>query len=64
MLTTPQTVTRPTTPFQIPSIYDCTFEDDFCQWTFLTDRALNRTRNQGATSTAETGPQFDVTTHT
>ncbi|CAF4526468.1 unnamed protein product, partial [Rotaria magnacalcarata] len=36
----------------------------FCQWTFLTDGNLNWTRNQGATLTAETGPQFDVTTHT
>jgi hypothetical protein len=29
-LTTPQTVTCPSTVFQIPTIYDCTFEADFC----------------------------------
>ncbi len=46
----------------VPSIYDCTFEADFCSWTHRTDAALNWTRNQGSTSTAETGPQFDVTT--
>ncbi|CAF0847412.1 unnamed protein product, partial [Rotaria sordida] len=64
ILTTPQTITRPTTPFQIPSIYDCTFEVDFCSWTHLTDGSLNWTRNQGATTSFETGPQFDVTTQT
>ncbi|UJR31098.1 hypothetical protein I4U23_018606, partial [Adineta vaga] len=64
VLTTPATVTRPTTAYQIPSIYDCTFEVDFCSWTHRSDAALNWTRNQGSTSTFETGPQFDVTTHT
>ncbi|CAF4185562.1 unnamed protein product, partial [Rotaria sp. Silwood2] len=64
ILTTPQTVTRPTTPFQTPSIYDCTFEVDFCSWTHRTDAALNWTRDQGGTTTAETGPPFDVTTQT
>lgn len=62
-LTTPTAVPRPSTSTSIPSIYDCTFEDDFCSWTHRTDGALNWTRNQGSTSTYETGPQFDVTTH-
>jgi hypothetical protein len=48
--------------FIVPSIYDCTFEIDFCSWTHLADGALNWTRNQGSTTTHETGPQFDVTT--
>lgn len=50
--------------FLVPSIYDCNFEVDFCQWTRLTDGARNWTRNRGSTSTIETGPQFDVTTQT
>ena len=81
ILTTPATVTRPTTAFQslfildknykrnkifffniVPSIYDCTFEVDFCSWTHRADAKLQWLRNQGSTSTAETGPQFDVTT--
>jgi len=78
-LTTPATVTRPTTPFQslfniiittnkhyfsfiVPTIYDCTFEVDFCSWTSRADGVLNWTRNQGSTTTFETGPLFDVTT--
>lgn len=48
--------------FVVPSIYDCTFETDFCLWTHRSDGALNWTRNQGKTTTHETGPQFDVTT--
>ena len=48
----------------VPTIYDCTFEVDFCNWIHRTDAALNWTRNQGSTDSFETGPAFDVTTQT
>ena len=57
-----QTTTRvPTTVTPIPSVYDCNFEVDFCNWENDVSRPLNWTRNKGSTTTSETGPSVDHT---
>lgn len=56
----PITTTKsPITSF--PSVYDCTFEKDFCTWTNDNSTALKWIRNRGSTSTFETGPTTDHT---
>jgi hypothetical protein len=57
-----QTTTRlPTTVTPIPSVYDCNFEVDFCNWENDYTRPLNWTRNRGSTTISETGPSVDHT---
>lgn len=45
----------------LPSVYDCSFEKDYCQWTNDTTRPLYWIRNNGQTGTYETGPTTDHT---
>lgn len=45
-----------------PSIYDCTFESNWCSWTQALDDKFNWTRVQGKTPSRYTGPTTDHTT--
>ena len=45
-----------------PSIWDCTFESDWCSWTQALDDKFNWTRVQGKTPSQYTGPVTDHTT--
>ena len=56
----PTTTTKnPITSF--PSVYDCNFETNFCNWNNDVTRKLMWTRNSGSTSSYETGPTIDHT---
>ena len=49
-------------PIPAPSIYDCTFEQNFCSWTQSLADNFNWTRQQGASPSLQTGPDSDHTT--
>jgi hypothetical protein len=53
------TTANPITP--IPSVYDCNFEKDFCNWKNDINRPLKWKRNRGSTDSDETGPSIDHT---
>lgn len=55
------TTTKAPTSTPKPSIYDCTFEVDFCNWKNDLTRPLNWTRTQGETESFDTGAQVDHT---
>ncbi|RNA14511.1 MAM and LDL-receptor class A domain-containing 2-like, partial [Brachionus plicatilis] len=57
--TTTTTKVPLTTP--IPSVYDCTFENDFCNWKNDFSLPMNWTRTKGKTSSIETGAEIDHT---
>ena len=53
------TTFNPITP--IPSVYDCNFEKDYCNWKNDVSRPILWKRNRGYTSSDETGPTIDHT---
>ena len=53
------TTKNPITP--TPSIYDCNFEIDLCNWKNDLTVPLTWLRNKGSTSSSETGPNTDHT---
>ena len=61
VLTTPQVFTTiPTVP-ATPSVYDCNFENGFCNWKQPSGFNLQWLRQQGTTPSALTGPLVDHT---
>ncbi|XP_025084901.1 MAM and LDL-receptor class A domain-containing protein 1-like [Pomacea canaliculata] len=67
---TPRTVLTPTTTSNTApvttaaTVYDCTFESDFCQWKQAVDDTFNWTRSQGPSGTQSAGPINDHTLRT
>ena len=57
--TSTTTLIPPTT--SIPSVYDCTFEKDYCNWKNDFSLPMNWTRVKGQTSSVETGADVDHT---
>jgi hypothetical protein len=57
----PELTTKTPTSTPTPSIYDCSFENDFCNWKNDYSRPLNWTRNQGSTLSGDSGPSIDHT---
>ncbi|CAC5378863.1 MAM and LDL-receptor class A domain-containing protein 1,MAM and LDL-receptor class A domain-containing protein 2 [Mytilus coruscus] len=47
-----------------PSIYDCNFEQNLCNWSQSISDEFDWTRNKGRTSSSDTGPITDHTTGT
>lgn len=59
--TRPPTTTKVPTSTDKPPLYDCDFENGYCNWANDTTRPLRWRRQRGSTSTANTGPSIDHT---
>ncbi|CAF0741650.1 unnamed protein product, partial [Brachionus calyciflorus] len=58
---TTTTTTKSPTSTPAPSIYDCNFEIDYCNWKNDSSRPLTWLRNQGRTTSEDTGAEIDHT---
>jgi hypothetical protein len=56
----PSTTIRPPVT-SLPTVYDCDFEVDFCNWKQDPNNDIDWERNRASTTTLETGPSVDHT---